>query len=446
MVRGPFAEAPFAVGMHFQSAVSAGGIPVVVSEMAQVESVCVGLWFPVGSRHEALRLSGALHFIEHLFFKGTKRRNARQISEAVEGVGGYLNAFTSEEMTCYHAAAPASRVGLLFDVLLDMVENSLFAADEVERERGVILEEIKMYDDQPAQLVQERLNALLWPGNALGRPITGTRASVTRLSRADLVACRERYCSPSRMTVTVAGRTTLPEVLALLGKRKGGGAGSRFTVPKGSLFDARKAKGKAKAPCVSALHKGIEQTHIALGYRGGSRHDPSRYAAKLLSVILGENMSSRLFQRIRERHGLAYSIASQISYYHDTGSFSVLAGVENEKAERAMRLVLQTLAEIVAKAPSAPELRRAKDYVIGQTYMGLESTSNQMMWAGEGMIGYGKVLSPREVETRIAAVTPEEVRQVAAKFFRAENLALASVGPGVSKEMLAGLAASIPMG
>ncbi|HEY8965109.1 MAG TPA: pitrilysin family protein [Candidatus Methylacidiphilales bacterium] len=427
--------------MVFRSARSAGGIPVVVSEMAQVESACVGLWFPAGSRHEGERISGALHFIEHLFFKGTKRRNARQISEAVEGVGGYLNAFTSEEMTCYHAAAPASRLPLLFDVLLDMVEGSLFAAEEIERERGVILEEIKMYDDQPAQLVQERLNALLWPGISLGRPITGTRASVTRLSRSDLLACRERHCAPSRMTVTVAGKTTLPEVLALLGKRKGGGGASRFTLPKSALFVPGKAGGSG--PAVSALHKGIEQTHVALGFRGGSRHDPSRYAAKLLSVILGENMSSRLFQRIRERHGLAYSIASQISYYHETGCFAVLAGVENEKAERALRLVLKTLSEAAAKAPSASELKRARDYVVGQTYMGLESTSNQMMWAGEGMIGYGEVLSPREIESRIAAVTPEEVRRVAAALFQPRNLALATVGPGTTKEMLSSVAASL---
>ncbi|SDU22957.1 Predicted Zn-dependent peptidase [Verrucomicrobium sp. GAS474] len=431
------------MGMVFQSTLSAGGIPVVVSEMTQVESVCVGLWFPVGSRHEAARLSGALHFIEHLFFKGTKRRTARQISEAVEGVGGYLNAFTSEEMTCYHAAAPASRLALLFDVLLDMVDGSLFAPEEVERERGVILEEIKMYDDQPSQLVQERLNALLWPGSALGRPITGTRASVSRLSRADLVGCRERYCAPSRMTVTVAGRTTLPEVLSHLGRRKGGGAAARFSLPASALFKPG-GKAEAMASRVSALEKGIEQTHIALGFRGGSRHDPSRYAAKMLSVIVGENMSSRLFQRIRERHGLAYSIASQISYYHDTGSFSVLAGVENEKTERALGLILQTLAEIVAKPPSAAELRRARDYVVGQTYMGLESTSNQMMWAGEGMIGYGKVLTPREVEARIAAVTREEVQQVAASLFVPRNLAIASVGPGVTKEALAKLAASVP--
>lgn len=389
--------------MIFQSALSAGGLPVVVSEMTQVESVCVGLWFPVGSRHEGARLSGALHFIEHLFFKGTRKRSARQISEAVEGVGGYLNAFTSEEMTCYHAAAPASRIGLLFDVLLDMVEDSLFAPEEVERERGVILEEIKMYDDQPGQLVQERLNALLWPGTSLGRPITGTRASVARLSRGDLLRCRERYCAPSRMTVTVAGRTTLAEVLALLGKRKGAGARAtgRFALPPSALFRPAKTEGVR----VSALQKGIEQTHLALGFRGGSRHDPARYAAKLLSVILGENMSSRLFQRIRERHGLAYSIASQIAYFHDTGSFSVQAGVENDKTARAIRLILQTFAEATAKPPSAAELRRAKDYVVGQTYMGLESTSNQMMWAGEGMIGYGAVLSPREIEARIAAVT-----------------------------------------
>lgn len=417
--------------MDFQTAATPGGLPVAVSEMKQVESVCVGLWFPAGSRYESARQSGALHFIEHLLFKGTKRRNARQISEAIEGVGGYLNAFTSEEMSCYHASAPASRLPLLFDVLLDMVENSTFAPVEVEKERGVILEEIKMYEDQPGQVVQDRLNALLWPRHPLGRPITGTLDSVSTLSRADLLACRRAHYAPGRMTVTVAGRTTVAEVVGLLGRRRGT---LRPPKPGRPLAAPRQA-----APAVSVVRKAIEQTHLAIGWRALSRYDERRYPLKLLSVLLGENMSSRLFQLIREKHGLAYSISTQVSYFRDTGSFAVVAGLENAKAARALRMTLRTVQALAKKGPSAAELRRAQDYVIGQMYLSLEGTTNQMMWAGEGMIGYGSVLDPREAERRVLRVTPEAVRRVAAHVLRPGNLAVAAVGPAVDAAEIAGI-------
>ena len=412
--------------MIFKTTESIGGIPLVVSEMEQVESVCVGLWFPAGSRYEPASASGALHFIEHLLFKGTKRRNARQISEAIEGVGGYLNAFTSEEMSCYHAAAPATQIGLLFDVLTDMVENSVFAPDEIERERGVILEEIKMYEDQPSQVVQDRLNELLWPRHGLGRPITGTLASVAKLTRNELLAARRKFYDPSRMTVTVAGRTTVAEVTKLMGRRRGSPQSLRAV--RAPVTDRK------RYPAFSGVRKSIEQTHLAIGLLGLSRHDPRRYALKMLSVILGENMSSRLFQLIRERYGLAYSISTQVSFFHDTGSFNIVAGVENEKAAQALRMSLKTLAAIAQKAPSAGELRRARDYVIGQMYLGLEGTANQMMWAGEGMIGYSSVLCPREAAQRIAKVTAEEVRAVAASLMKNDRLAVAVVGPSVDAE------------
>ena len=384
----------------------------------------MGLWFPAGSRYESASVSGALHFIEHLFFKGTRRRTARQISESIEGVGGYFNAFTSEEMSCYHAAAPASRLKLVFDVLLDMVDDSLFAPAEVERERNVILEEIKMYEDQPSQVVQDIFNSLLWPGHPLGRPITGTAAAVSRLTRADLIACRRKFYDPARMIVTVAGRTTVEEVRGLLGGRPGGRVKSapfrKFLAP------------TRKTPAISVVNKGVEQTHLALGWRAISRHDPARYPLKIMSVLLGENMSSRLFQIIRERHGLAYSIASQVSYFEDTGSLGVTAAVDHGKIDKALRMTLRTIRSLADKEPSAAEVRRAKDYIIGQMYLGLEGTNNQMMWAGEAMIGYGSILTPKEAEERIACVTPASIRAIARRVIRPDNLVVAAVGPVIT--------------
>jgi predicted Zn-dependent peptidase len=234
------------------------------------------------------------------------------------------------------------------------------------------------------------------------------------------------------MTVTVAGRTDVAEVVRLLGRRQGRQGLTGGARPGRTLNPARRT-----TPAVAAVRKAIEQTHIAIGWRALSRYDERRYPLKLISVLLGENMSSRLFQLIRERHGLAYSISTQVSYFRDTGSFAVVAGVENEKAARALRLTLKTVRALAEKAPSAAELRRAQDYVIGQMYLSLEGTTNQMMWAGEGMIGYGTVLEPREAERRILRVTPEAVRRIAAYVLRPGNLAVAAVGPTVDAAEIA---------
>jgi predicted Zn-dependent peptidase len=398
------------------------GAGLAVAEMPHVQSVSVGLWLGVGGRHEPRAIHGVSHFIEHLLFKGTSRRTAREISEAVEGVGGYLNAFTAEEMTCYFAKASAKHLPVLIDVLMDMLIRARFPADEIERERGVIIEEIRMYEDQPGQVAQERLNALMWPGHPLGRPLAGTVDIVSRMKRTHLMNYRKRFYTAGNLWITVAGHTTLAEVKHLL-------APVAKWIPRGPRAQAMAARDRQRKPGSDVVRKPIEQSHLAMGLRGVSRHDPRRFAMKLLNVILGENMSSRLFQSIRERHGLAYSISSSVSYLEDTGSLSVQAGLENGKLGKAVRLTLKAIHSLAEKAPTSHEVRRAKDYTVGQMHLSLESTTNQLMWMGEGLVGHGRILDPQKITEQIEAVSAEEIRSVAAFLASNRRLNAAVVSP-----------------
>src|ERR1700677_3691127 len=400
------------------------GTQLAVAEMPHVESVSLGFWLGVGGRHESLRQNGIFHFLEHMFFKGTTRRTAKEISEAVEGVGGYLNAFTAEEMTCYYARASATHLPEVVDVLTDMLLRATFPAAEIERERGVIQEEIRMYEDQPSQLAQDMATSLLWPSSPLGRPLLGTSEIIQRMKRRDLLNYRRKFYHTGNLCITVAGKTDLTEVKEMLRPfLRQFPTGPRATFPP---VPRRQTK-----PRFHVVRKPIEQTHFVLGMRGVSRHDPRRSAFRLMSVMLGENMSSRLFQNVREKHGLAYSIGSGANYYQETGSLFINAGVENSKATQAMRLTLQTIRQMASRAPSMRELRRAKEYTYGQIHLNLESTDNQMMWLGEGLLGHDRVIQPEKLIRQVEAVTPEEVRAAAELLVHNERLNVAVESPTV---------------
>ena len=398
------------------------GAQLAVAPMPHVESVSVGFWLGVGGRHESKRQNGIFHFLEHMLFKGTTKRTAREITEAVEGVGGYLNAFTAEEMTCYYARASAKHLPVVIDVLSDMLLRATFPAVEIERERGVIQEEIRMYEDQPSQLAQDVASALLWPGNALGRPLAGTAENIQRMRRRDLLSYRKKFYHSGNLCVTVAGKTDLAEVKELLRPLL-----RQFpTGPRATFTGVSRRQSEAR---FKVIRKPIEQTQFVIGLRGVSRHDPRRSAFRLMSVILGENMSSRLFQNVREEHGLAYSISSGANYYQETGSFFINAGVENSKTAQAVRLTLQTMRQLARRAPSLRELRRAKEYAFGQIHLSLESTDNQMMWLGEGLLGHNRVINPDKLIRQIEAVTAEEVRAAAGLLVHNQRLNVAVVSP-----------------
>ena len=355
-----------------------------------------------------------------MLFKGTKKRSAKEISQAVEGLGGYLNAFTGEEMTCFHARAGHEHFEELLDVLMDMLLHSRFAPEDVGKERRVIKEEIAMYLDEPHHQVQELLNATLWPDQSLGRPITGTPQTLDALARNRLAGyLRDNYLS-SNLLIIAAGRLKHRHVLrtvARYARLVRSGVRPKF-IP---------ARNEQSAPRVRLFTKDTEQTQIALGLRGCSRHDERRYALRLLNAILGENMSSRLFQVVREDRGLAYSIYSSPSFFHDTGDLVISAGLETDNLPGTLRLIVRELRRLIETPPGVAELRRACDYVIGQMELSLESTDSQMNWLGEQLLGYGRVFRPAEIKRRLREVTPLAIRSAARDFFRPERLNLAMV-------------------
>jgi predicted Zn-dependent peptidase len=411
------------------------GLTVATASMPHMTSVSLGLWVGVGGRYEPKDLNGVCHFIEHLLFKGTKRRSARRISQDVEGIGGYLNAFTSEEITCYHSKACHDRFGELLDVLTDMFLNSRFDPADIDKERGVIKEELAMYLDQPQHQVQEILNEVLWPGQPLGRPLTGTGKTLDRLNRARLVGyMRENYLA-GRTLFTAAGRLTHRQVVAAVSK-----IAPRFAV--GAKTDFVPADSRQSGSRIRLQTKDTEQTQIALGIRTCSRHDPRRFALRLLNTILGENMSSRLFQVVREDRGLAYSIYSSLSYFDDVGTMTISAGLDVDNLHETLRLIRRQMDLLTRAVPGAAEFRRARDYVLGQIDLGLESTDNQMMWLGEQLLGYGRIFTPAEIKRSLNRVRPADVRAVAREFFRPDRLNLALVSPLKSDKGLARLLAS----
>ena len=408
------------------------GLTAATAEMPQMLSVSVGLWVGVGSRYEPAPLNGICHFIEHLLFKGTKKRSAKEISEAVEGIGGYLNAFTSEEMTCFHARAGRERFDELLDVLLDMLLDSKFAPADIAKEREVIKEEIAMGLDEPQHHVQELLNTTLWPGQPLGRPITGTGQTLDAMRRGDLLGfLRENYAT-GNVLIVAAGRLTHRQLLR-------GVARYAPRLPRSPRPCFTPARSDQQKPRVRLFTKKTEQTQIALGVRTCSRQDDRRYALRLLNTILGENMSSRLFQVVREDRGLAYSIYSTPSFFSDTGDLVISAGLDTGNVTKVLRLVLRELRRMREAAPSAAELRRARDYVIGQIDLSLESTDNQMNWVGEQLLGYGKVMQPAQVKRRLREVTAGEIRAAARDFLRPERFNLALVSPLASDRAVARL-------
>jgi predicted Zn-dependent peptidase len=408
--------------MDVRDTVLPSGLRVITSRMPHVESASVGVWVGVGGRHEPAHLSGASHFIEHLLFKGTRHRTARQISEAVEGCGGDLNAFTQEESTCYHARVAAGHLWRAFDVLMDMVHHPRFDPDDITKERGVILEEIMMYRDQPQQQVEEWLGELLWRNHPLGRPLVGTPESLRNLTRRTIRAFKQRHYLPGSTVVAFAGKVEHETCVA---------RAQRYYPH---------AHREPKPPCGKVNHlvgqgrvhlhsKAIEQTHLAMGIRLFGRQDPRRYALKLLNVILGENMSSRLFQVVREQYGLAYAIQSGMHLFHDTGVLGISAGLDRRRTGRAMDLIVREVTRLKTTPVSPLGLRRAKEYACGQIRLALEGTTSQLMWIGEHFMSYGQLITPEQTIHALEQVTADEVQKLSRDIIRKDRCSVAMIAP-----------------
>jgi len=404
------------------------GVRIATREMPEMKSVSVGLWIAVGGRHEPEEFCGISHFLEHLLFKGTAKRTGRDITEEVEGLGGFVNAFTTEDHTCLYAKAAAQHMPTLANVLCDMYVNSLLAEQEIERERDVIREEILMYKDQPGQFSQELLTEAMWPRHALGRPLTGSVESISRIKREHLLKFIAENYNGLSTVVTVAGRCNHDEVVkSFRSKLK--------KLPRGRAPAFQRWNEVKRDQRVLVAKDETEQTHLALGYHAMSRTDDRRHAMKLLSVILGENMSSRLFQQLRERYAFCYSVHSGTLVLEDSGLVSICVGLEPAKLRSALRAIHRELGKLLHKPPSKKELRQAQEYTIGQNELGLESTTNQIMWMGESLIAYDKVVDPEEVQAKFKEVTSEQIQEVANLCFAPQRMGLGVVGPVESSKV-----------
>jgi len=405
----------------------ANGATVVSSAESDAESVAVGVWVGVGGRHERASLSGASHFLEHMLFKGTASRSALEISRAIEGRGGYLNAFTQEESTCYYARLPHEYLPQAVDVLADMYVNASLKEDDLNRERNVILEEIKMYRDLPQQVVQENLQKVMFARHALGRPLSGDASTLRKMDRTVLLRYKRQNYVPANTVFAFAGRLSHETCVSLVEKAVGALRSGRE--PSFALVDAS----VGQEPFVLEK-KEVEQVNAVVGFRTFGRHDDRRYALRVLNGLLGENMSSRLFQSVRERHGLCYSIQSSFQLFEETGIFAISGGFDSRRAPAALKLTARELRRVTAKKVGAPELKRAKDYLLGTFRLGLEGTGNMMMYLGESLLNYGRVVRPEETLDGICAVTADDVQRVSADLFAPERMTLSLVVPNAQPQ------------
>jgi len=405
-----------------------GGLRVVTEHVPGVRSVSLGIWVGIGSRDETVRQAGCSHYLEHLLFKGTHRRGALEISAALDGRGGEMNAFTAKEHTCFYARVLDEDVPIAIDVLMDLVTSSRLVPADVDNERQVILEEIAMRDDDPADVVHEAFSEAFFGDTPLGRPILGTVASIEGLSRGTVNAYYRRHYRPENLVVTAAGRVDHAAFVRLVRKALGHAEGMAID-PAGRPASARTAgRAPRSRSGVRVLRHSTEQANVVLGMPGVARTDDRRYALGVLNTALGGGMSSRLFQEVREKRGLAYSVYSYSEQYADTGIFGLYAGCLPKKVDEVLRVCVGELESIAEHGITAVELDRGKGMLRGGLVLGMEDTGARMNRLGKAEVSYGELLSIDDLLGRVAAVTLDDVRTVAADLLSAPRT-LAVMGP-----------------
>ena len=409
-----------------QRSVLPGGLRVITESLPAVRSAALGIWAGVGSRDEDRDHAGATHYLEHLLFKGTGRRTALEISAEMDAVGGELNAFTAKEYTCYYARVLDSDLPLAIDVLSDMVNSSLIAPRDVDAERGVILEEIAMNEDDPSDLVHEAFAAQLFGDTPLGRPILGTVDSINDISRDRIWEhYRARY-TPDNLVVAAAGSLDHEQVVELVAKAFGPVlAGDR--APDGPRLTGS-AGGDAQGTGVRLVSRPIEQANLVLGCAGLYRSDPRRFALGVLNSALGGGMSSRLFQEVREKRGLAYSVFSFSSQHADAGLWGIYAGCLPAKADEVLAICRDEVAKVIADGLTDEELDRGKGQLRGSIVLGLEDPSSRMSRLGKSELVHPRLEPVEEILAAIEAVTADDVREISGAVLD-QPKALAVVGP-----------------
>ncbi|MBU1125087.1 MAG: insulinase family protein [Candidatus Omnitrophica bacterium] len=411
----------------YKKTVFDNGLKLVTYTMPRMQSVSMGIWISVGGRFESSRDKGISHYLEHMLFKGSKKYSCRSIKESIEGVGGVLNGFTSEELTCYFVKIPARHMISALDVLSDMVLHPRVPESEAQKERTVILEEIKMYKDLPQSYVYELLDELLWPDQPLGAPIIGTEESVRALNREKLLFFKESFYTAANIVISAAGALDEARLTKLVKRNFSG-------LPAAQRNTFLAVQEVQKQPQLKVFHKETEQSHLALGFHGVPRNHSLRHAIGILHVILGGNMSSRLFDQIREKRGLAYEIGTQIKCFHDTGTFLVHAGMDNLKVAGTISLILEELSKAKKNLVTEDEFKRGRDFYLGQLLLALEDTLDHMLWIGESTSTLDMVYSLESITKKVTAVTREDIRRAAQMLFTDCRLNGALIGPLETQE------------
>jgi predicted Zn-dependent peptidase len=417
---------------NIRRAVLANGVRLATERMPHVRSVAVGVWLTRGSRHEPAEHPGIAHFVEHMLFKGTPTRSAEDIAQQVDSIGGQIDAFTSKEYAGYYLKVLDEHLPLAVDILSDLICNPLFAEEDIEREKKVILEEIKMVEDTPDDLVHELFAEGFWNNHPLGRPILGTPASVSGLDRATLKQYFLETYVAANFVVVAVGNLDHDRVQGLLERAL---ENSPHNGP-----DADQSA-PVVAPVIQVRRKELEQSHIVFGTEALPQHHPERYAGYALNTTLGGSMSSRLFQNVREKRGLAYSVFSGLSAYQDAGALSIYAGCANEAVAELIDVVVAEIRQMKAGGLDPVELRRAKDHLKGSLMLGLESTSSRMSHLARQEMYRDQTFGLDEMLAAIEKVTAQDVLRLADRFFTNGSLAVTVLGNvnglHVTKEQLA---------
>jgi len=405
---------------HYRKEILPSGLTLLTEKIPHVNSASLGIWSKIGSRHEPDELAGICHFLEHMFFKGTQRRTAEEIARAIDSVGGSLDAFTARENTCFYAKVLGEHLPLAVDLLSDILLCSLLEEQDLEREKQVILQEIKMVEDTPDDLIHDLFAQSLWPRHPLGRPILGTMDSLTRIERTDLFTFIQDFYRPHHCIVAAAGNLEHEEVSQLVssafGKWEGEGSATHISVPlhRYTNWEDR---------------RDLSQIHLCVGVDGLPYAHEDRYAFYLLNCLLGGGMSSRLFQEVRERRGLVYSIYSYQASFHDSGLLAIYAGTGAEHYREVLRLIEAEIFRLAEKPLTQEELRRGKAQLKGNLLLGLESTNARMVRLAKMEIYFGQFFNLEEIIRGIEEITVERVQDLAARLFGSHEYALTAIGP-----------------
>lgn len=402
-----------------QSSTLPCGVRILTEAMPHVRSATIGIWADVGSSAEPAERRGVSHLVEHMLFKGTARRSARRIAEEMDGIGGNLNAFTDKESTCYYAHVMDRHLPIAIDVLGDMFLHSLFDDVELRKEQQVVLEEIKMYDDSPDEMIHDLFTRTMWSGSHLGEPTIGYVETVTALEPQHLRGWMQQRYAPQTVLVTAAGNLVHGDVVELVAAAFAGFAGSAASPA---------ADRPQLTPAVSVTFKDTEQAYVLLGSRGLSLRDEDRYALSVLDTILGGGMSSRLFQEVREQRGLAYSVYSFQQGYRDAGLFGIYAGTSPDRVQECIDVICAELDGALGGVTEA-EVALAREHLKGNLTLALESTSSRMMRLGRNELVYARQVPVEEIERRIDAVDTAAVARVAQVVLAPETRGLCVLGP-----------------